>query len=435
MVVVADTLRADFLGCYGFRGDISPNLDRLAADSVRFERCFSQAPWTKPAVATLLTALHPDSHGVTDHEGMFCSGGDAGPRTGVLPAAATTLAEAMRDEGFATAAFVANPWLARRYGFGQGFDTYDDRDAGAGASGGPLLDRARSWLADLGDRPFLLYLHLMDVHGPYDAPLADGAAIAGAPGLGADRFLRPDELRRIPRYLLRTTFERGANVLSLHTWRRRYGAGVRELDRHLGTFFRWLETRGLLDTTLVVVTSDHGEELADHGGWDHGYNLYQHQLHVPLLVRRPGAADAGLVVDEVVGLIDLMPTLLAQAGVEAVPGLEGRDLSGLISGGSAPEPRPVVATATKSREGLYAVIADGSKLIAGPGAPPSLYDLERDPGERVDLARDDSDRVAALEAILRAQTEMLARRPPLTRETAPVDDELADRLRALGYGR
>ena len=167
ILVVADTLRADYLGFYGFDGDVSPILDRLAAESVVFENCFSQAPWTKPSAASLLTSLYPGTHGLTDHEGGY---GSEEPRTSVLPDSAVTLAEILGERGYRTGAFVANSFLARDYGFAQGFDVYDDYAAPAETPADEILVHAGRWLEHSDqDRPFFLYVHLMDVHWPYDA--------------------------------------------------------------------------------------------------------------------------------------------------------------------------------------------------------------------------------------------------------------------------
>ena len=233
VLVLADTLRADYLGCHGFQGDVSPNVDRLAAEGLLFERCFSQAPWTKPSVASLFTSLHPEIHGVTTHHGWFgedrsIARQDVGPSTGrtdVLPDEALTLAEVLRAEGYETAAFVANPWIQRDQGFAQGFETYEELETKRGRA---LVDRALAWLAERSDeRPFFLYVHFMDVHGPYDAPDKDYAALEESSSLGEARTLDERELRRLPEHLRGAPWASGPAGRDLRAWRGRYAAGVR----------------------------------------------------------------------------------------------------------------------------------------------------------------------------------------------------------------
>ncbi len=166
ILIVVDTLRYDYLGVNGFHGDVSPNLDWLAMESVRFDNAFAAAPWIKPSTASILTGLHPTTHGVLDHNRTILPG----VATDALSDEAVTLAEAFREQGYTTAGFVANPWIAEEYGYGQGFDRFVSI-----ADGDDLLIReARDWLLSLDDsRPYLLYLHLLDVHAPYRSPERD----------------------------------------------------------------------------------------------------------------------------------------------------------------------------------------------------------------------------------------------------------------------
>lgn len=434
--VLVDTLRADYLGAYGFDGPVSPNLDRLAGESVLFEHAFAQAPWTKPSIASLFTSLAPETHRVLTHDGKFgATTGDDGS-TGALPAEATTLAESFAAAGYATAAFVANPWMLREHGFAQGFDVWDQgRAMGLPRRATGLLAAARRWLNTRDrDKPFFLYLHLMDVHGPYDASDEDWLAVRDSPGLGPDRVLTAEEQAQLRPYLLRAPWARQEGADRLRTWRGRYAAGVHAVDRHLGRFLDGLEGSGVLDDTIVVVTADHGEELADNGGWDHGHRLYDHQLRVPLLIRLPGGAGGGHRVQEIVSLIDLMPTLLAQGRIAPPMGLQGRDLSRLLDGAGAGAGGASFAGGVKWNPELRSLRAPDWKLIAdGASGAAQLFDMARDPREQHDVAAQAVAERDRLQAELDAHVRNLASRPALATESGAVSDEMKKRLEALGY--
>lgn len=435
VLILVDTLRRDYLGFHGFQGPISPNLDWLAKESVVFEDAITQAPWTKPSIASLFTSLHPGTHGLDNHEGLFGPRQNEALTTGVLPAEAVTLAEALSAAGYRTAAFVANPWIHGRYGFDQGFDSYEVIETLP-----DILERARGFLREDGGRPFFLYLHFMDVHGPYDAPEADFDAMGTSPSLEA-REGPPEGLRKLPSYLAgipwfgdeefraRNFGEVIAFRLSRsHTVRARYAANVLDFDRRIAPFLNEVRSSELNEKTVLVLTSDHGEELLEHGGWDHGFNLYEHQIRVPLVIRAPGARGAGERVSRRANLVDVMPTLLALVKVTAPEGVEGEDLF-------ASEKVDAIsfASATKHREGVHALRTDRYKLLfdAKTGSV-SLFDLEADPSEYRDIASEnEADARKLLGALSRHIEE--GRRKRLQPESAVIPEEIRKRLESLGY--
>lgn len=429
VVLLVDTLRADYLGAYGFDGSISPNLDRLAAESFLFENCFANAPWTKPSIATLFTSLPPAVHGVTGMGKASWSG--EGGLTQVLPEEAETIAERFQGAGYRTAAFVANPFISPRYGFSQGFEVFERKEKTEA-----VLASARQWLAErASDReaPFFLYLHVMDVHGPYDAPRRDFEAIRQM-DRGVSPTLTEEEYARIPEYLRETEWAAEQERYGLRSWRAKYGAGIHAFDRGIGPFLEELRTSGLLDRAYFVLTSDHGEELMEHGGWNHGANLYDHQLHVPLLIRKPLAEDAGRRIASLVSLVDLMPTLLAVGVVEATPGILGRDFSTLLRGGSDAETTAVFAGAVNENPRIQGVRTLSHKLIWDEERGElELYDMLSDPNECRDLSTEDRPSVARMKTYLRENLERNEARGALAPEVIPMEEELRSRLKALGY--
>ncbi len=431
VLVLVDTLRRDYLGFHGFEGEISPNLDWLAKESVVFENAFSQAPWTKPSVASLFTAFTPDRHGLDNHEGLLGPRVNEALATGVLPAEAVTLAEALKAVGYRTAALVANPWLDARYGFDQGFDSYEIVETLPS-----MLERARGLV---GEGPFFLYLHFMDVHGPYDAPEEDFEAMAKSASLDVrsrpgDRVELPAYLRGIPWFGDEEFESRGFDeVISFrltrsHTVRARYAGNVRDFDRRIAPYLNEIRNSALNDSTMVVLTSDHGEELLEHGGFDHGFNLYDHQIRVPLLIRAPGARDSGRRVHQAANLVDVMPTLLALANAEVPKRVDGRNLFA-----ADVTFEPSFSAATKHREGVRAVRTERYKLILdGKTGTASLFDLETDPAEFHDIAAADEATTKELLGLVSRHIDE-ASRSRLRPERAAIPDEIRKRLEALGY--
>lgn len=433
ILILVDTLRADYLGTYGFQGPISPHLDAFASEAIVFERCFSQAPWTKPSIASLFTSLHPDVHRVFSHQGRF---GDREKTltTETLSEEAVTLAEALREGGYATGAFVANPWIRQAHGFGQGFDVYDSHAIGNSVRAEPLLKAASEWIDGLPpDRPYFVYIHLMDVHGPYDAPEEDYEAVRDSPEFGTERIpLARKEMKRAPNYLRRSPWAR-QNADDVRIWRGRYAANVHAADRRLGKFFEELRSAGILETALVVVTSDHGEQLYEHRSWDHGGSLYEEELHVPLIVRLPDGENGGLRVSSVVSLIDLMPTLITLAGAPEVDDLQGRDLSDSIDDRDDLESVAAFASAVKWKPELHSVRTERYKLIKNvKRAQGELYDLRTDPGETKKMDAD-SPPGKRMNGMLDAQSAENAARGRLDAGEAELPDRVRERLRALGY--
>ncbi len=438
ILLVADTLRADHLGAYGHSGPISPHLDELAAESVVFEHCYAQSPWTKPSMATMLTSLYPQVHGVVNYDGNYPGETSAAlqRRTGVLSERAVTLAEALRDAGYATAAFISNIWLLAKYGYGQGFALYHEEPAQRRQiDGEALTGPALAWLQlRAPERPFFLYLHFMDVHAPYRNPSReDFEALVDRRSPGARRLL--DELPTEQWPNLESRPEWATNDLRREVayWRARYAAGVLAFDRRIGFFLDELRSNGLLDDSYLVFTSDHGEELHDHGGWTHGRSLFDHQLHVPLMVRLPGGQDGGRRLEGIVELVDLMPTLLSLVGAPAPPGQQGRDLGHLLDG-SENVGRIAFATATSTDPDLFAVRTDQHKLVLNARTGEArLFNVLRDPGERREVAALEWGALRRLRSEFARHLSHSVAGGALDSEPAGIPEDVQSTLESLGY--
>jgi arylsulfatase A-like enzyme len=433
VLLLIDTLRADHLGAYGFDAEISPRLDELAAESIVFENCYAQAPWTPPSMGSLFTSLAPEVHGLhrfTDHQ--FLDPDSARLRASVLPGDAVTLAEGLRDAGYRTAGFVANPWLHRNWGLAQGFELYRDGRLGKPIPALALTTDARAWVEEHPPgEPFFLYLHFMEVHGPYLAPRADFAALWKELESETPRVLRDDQTPKDhldvhPSWADESLHNR------LDYWKARYAAGVRLFDRRIGSFLDFLEESGVLDRSYLIVTSDHGEELFEHGGWGHGKTLRDHQLLVPLIVRPPGGVEGGRRIRDPVRLVDLMPTLLSLADATPPAGMQGVDLSPLLHGAEVASPPVFFSTGVLGHPDMFAVRKGRYKLIVEGGAT-ELFDVVADPGETTDLSGRDPTIEDELRELLAEHLEPSSAATRLPARSADIPDELRERLRALGY--
>jgi len=432
LLVTVDTLRADRLGCYGHARDTSPALDRLAKGGVRFERAIAQWPKTGPSFGSMFSGRYAQSTGMTHKAALR------------LHDEIETLAESLRVAGLATAAVVSNPVLPARLGWAQGFDRYVETwAADPGSTDDPY--RLRDWtnarrvnelalpvLRDLAARPggrSFLWVHYTDPHAPYTLQPGEENPFLGDALAQGDEEARPDswQAREVDGHR------------DLKFYLAQYDANVRYVDRHVDALIGEAERLGFLADGIVILTSDHGESLGEHGFYfEHGREPYNSTSRVPLVFYAPGRFRPG-VVESPVELLDLYPTLTGLLGAQAPKkGLEGHDLGGLLRGASPSSPRPHYAFseaggALNAARTHFRSVQDGRwKLIFHPpGAkenqkwPPrwQFFDLAADPGENQNLVARRGDDFGRLRLAL--QTWMRE----LTAEAE--DDHSAETLRAL----
>jgi arylsulfatase A-like enzyme len=313
LLITVDTLRADRLTCYGGEA-AAPTLCGLGDRGVRYAWAFSAAPSTAPAIASILTSRYPSRHGVSQFGVTF------------LADSMRTLAEELREAGYATGAVVSNPVLAGKRGLQRGFDTYDarmtrrerNRPGFIEREASHTTDAALAWLAANAERPWFLWVHYQDPHGPYEPPGAPAVADADE---GARLQPLPDHsgFRGIPAYQWLN------GVTSVAAYERRYRDEIAYLD---GELARLLAAADTPERALgVMLTSDHGEAFGEDDHWfAHGHSVGIEQARVPLLWRPPGGAAAPVVIDAAVSTIDIAPTLLRAAGRPVPEGFSGRPL-------------------------------------------------------------------------------------------------------------
>ena len=435
LLIMVDTLRADHLSCYGGSPVPTPHIDQLATGGLRYANTFSQASWTRPSVATILTGLYPSSHGAVH-------------KADRLPDRVDTLAEMLQRGGYRTVGFANNANVSAAFNFQQGFDEYHylapDFFFGAGEPASQLAvysglrlvrerflshyvdvhhyyqpaevvtNEVRNWLDHRppGKEPLFLFVHYMDPHDPYFVHPFNGEGYA--------RVANPNPPAALAEKLHRI-----------------YAGEVAYLDEHLGVLFDDLRKRGLWDQTLVVLTADHGEEFHEHGGWWHGTTLYDEQVHVPLLVKPARYTGPGKVVEELATSLDIAPTVLASARLPLPGTLQGHPLP--LDGGIPSARQSVFAEEDLEGNVLQAVRTRESKLIsANPGnprglAPEELYDLARDPGEHTNTVATAPAQAEMMRAELGKSVLQARAHAGATEQAGAEAAGQRERLKALGY--
>lgn len=405
-----DTLRPDHLGLYGYQRPTSPTIDGLGEAGVTFDQAIAQAPWTAPSHAAMLTSLYPSVLRI----GTFKSPGRINP-------AAVTLAEVLRDAGFRTHGVAGFGFTSAELGFDQGFEEYEMRGRMRHA-----LERALAWLRQIGDAErFFLFLHTYDVHR-YEPPPAYHAA-----------WVRPYRgplaaESEIARVLQEFTQRERARSFTAADWgyvQDLYDACIRHVDDSFGRLLAYLDERGLREQTLIVVTSDHGEEFGEHGGSGHGYTLYDENVRVPLVFHHPALPRSR--IDQQVRLLDLAPTITDLVGVAPAPGWQGISLVPMMHGAR----NRLVAFSEGAHIPLKSMRTPEQKYVVWPQQPyERLFDLRTDPTEQRDVLADASpDRVEAMRAALaeRVRANLAERR--YGRAEAELSETTLEHLAQLGY--
>ncbi len=391
LLISIDTCRADYLSCYGYPRQTTPNIDKVADDGIIFTHAASAIPLTLPSHGTMLLGTIPLYHAVRDNLGYVFD-----------DESNITLAEVLRERGYMTGAIVSSFVLDSDFGLAQGFETYNDEFVEPLPSfyqnerrGGEASEFACKWLAEYGSKPFFLFLHYYDPHQAYQPPEPFATSYK-------------DNL---------------------------YAGEIAYVDYCIGQVVGKLKELGLYDNTLLIITADHGEALGEHVETTHGYFVYQSTIRVPFVMKIPGG-PRGSRVDDLVGLVDIVPTVCSALGVDCPLAVVGKDMLGLVNGevGRDSESTFVYCESlTPTIYGcspLYGLLSDKWKYIHAP--EPELYDLENDPDEANNLAKNDAKRLRFLRDNLKSIFDTQSR-SQLDSTKVKLDDETARRLESLGY--
>ena len=431
VLIVIDTLRKDHLSLYGYLKPTSPGLEQLAKEAVTFENCLATSSWTKPSTLSLLTGLYRTGN-YTKKERK------ASPQLEFL-------AEALSAEGYATGAISGNPWVSATYGLDQGFAHFQF-DGGKLARYYPdsnvLLQAARTWLDETLEQPkrqpFFLYIHLMNVHGPYRSPDHYRTRFAEEPN--------EELVYRGPVWQAAKREGKAKKPLTeghLNDLRAVYDAAIAYTDDQIFAFVQELRRRGILDNSVLLITADHGEELYDHEDLGHRSTLHGELLNVPLLLRLPGGRHGGLRVRAAVSLVDVPATILDAAGLlnEQREGRfgDGVSLLGKLRAPTDAMERPLLAELLGSGRALVQRWPYRMERRMDEARDPRseanvfrLYNVERDPGEQRDIAAQNPAVIDELKLLLEQLQNSNRQRLPEGEEIEP-NSQIREQLEALGY--
>jgi arylsulfatase A-like enzyme len=387
VLISMDTTRSDHLSCYGVYKNVTPNIDALAQEGALFKHMYSPVPLTLPSHSSMLTGLHPPRHGV--HDNLKYQLNDSN----------LTLAEILKEKGFATGAVISAFILDSRFGLDQGFDDYDDEFEETLDShisqrrGSESTEHAISWIDKNKDNPFFLFLHYYDPHMPYDPPEPFKSMI-------------------------------------IHP----YFAEIAYTDHCIGQVIDRLKSLGLYESTLIVVTADHGEMFGEHEEQTHGYYIYNGNIKVPLIIKTPGFNKAK-IIEDFAGTVDIVPTICSLLGIDIPEEVQGKDLSPYFQENRRPsviEPSLYSESMLPTKYGgnsLLGLIAGGYKYIQT--TRPELYDLINDPKESVNLLEDQSQRGR----IMQDQLKQILEESVLEEieSSLELDTEAIKKLESLGY--
>jgi arylsulfatase A-like enzyme len=447
LLISIDSLRADHLGCYGYEHDTSPALDALARRGVLFETCVAESSWTLPTHASLLTGVSSGAHGL-DHDGI------------ALPAALPTLAEHLSAAGWRTRGLWSGPYLHPVFGFGRGFapgdyegllpstrydseeyertgktslnpHTDDNRLAHRAATAEAVVERAMAFVDEVGDERFFLFVHLFDVHYDFVPPEAIW------------RRFDPDYAGSIDGrdFIIDDAIHADMDPVDLAHLLALYDGEVAHTDAQIGRLLEHLAQAGRDEDTLIVVTSDHGDEFFEHGEKGHRLTLYEEVLDVPLIMAGAGVADPGRRLQGVTEHADVTPTILELLGLPAAEYVTGSSLAAALAGDELPADRVGVARLRRSAQRLitsvrgadWKVVIDriektGVERIA-------CYDLSTDPAEQHPITDSEMLRIARRAIAYRDEREGELQRLLGEGAAASMPGELDEDLRALGYVR
>lgn len=438
VLVVLDTMRSDYTGLTASRAigsSVTPQLDRFGSSATVFPRAWSNAPWTVPSHATMFTGRLPSVHG-------------CGSQSLTLPSNVPTLAEIVREHGYEPVAFFSNPWFKRRRtGLARGFETYPAEPKGADLWGGTdqggeqTIQNVTNWLSRRApERPFFLFVNLLESHLPYDPTVAYRQA--HLPDLAPRDTVSVEWAHE---------FNVGLHPIQSIDWervRRLYRGDVATTDTHFGELLQLLESRGVLRDAVVIVTADHGENLGEHEMMEHQYGVWETLLSVPLVVRAPGRLDPG-VRDEPRSLTDLFATVLDAAGIKGVQipksshsllqplGADGakRVIAGEYDGATSRQLeilKSVNPAIDVARFGVgYVTVRVGDlRLTVGSDGSTKLHDLAADPWQERDLSAERPEDVERLRRLLPSKPTGFGQTPDAEGDH---EEELDEQLRSLGY--
>jgi arylsulfatase A-like enzyme len=446
VLITLDTTRADHLGCYGYSKDTTPFLDSLAQNGLLFENAYANATWTLPSHASLFTGMMPSVHGV-GYSNFFVS------------PSVKTIAESLQQKGYTSAAFIGGPFLVSAFNINQGFDFYDEHldphselkrltlfhllskltgkqlwHTDGQRRGAEINQEVSSYLKwAVNKQPFFLFINYFDAHEPYDPPQDIRNAMQIRTTMKGNIRLYPLNKRNgIACHADKTPLSEN----EFQQLRDLYDGELRYQDQQLQALWKMLEEAGVANKTILIIASDHGETIGEHQFLDHGHNLYQEQVHVPLLFYNSGLFSGGRRITDKVQLIDVYPTLMEFLGLKADSGIQGHSLLAGLKSNQFSE-RPVLSEIDIDSHPRFAafkrsqrmILEDSLKYIDSSNNQNHLFDLQIDPAEIVDQQNPQK-----TEELQKKLNELFRALEILKHKgSGELDDETREKLKALGY--
>ena len=415
ILISLDTLRADHLGTYGYHRNTSPFIDAFAKESIVFEHAVVQAPNTLPSHMSIMTSLYPSFHGTWNKNSR-------------LDDEHITLAELLQGKGYQTAAFVDGGFVSASFGFDQGFDIYDDQ----GRRIAQILPKVKKWLDENKSNPFFLFIHCFDIHSPYKPPPPYDRIFHDFTYTGHFNLSRKDQKLKMD-----VTEEDLRHLIAL------YDGGIRYTDEKIGEFLSYLRDSGLYDQSLIIITSDHGEEFQEHGGFLHWQIYYRPNLNVPLIMRIPNYPKEEIRINELVRSIDLLPTILELTELPPHTRAQGISLLPLIKRHTSFVNRSLWQVSRLFKkdsnpsfaeygEYNWSIITDeGYQMIYNSVRHSiQLFDLKVDPLAQNNIAKDNED---IIKRLFSQHKEIYSKTPTRKAPTITLDEQTREQLIALGY--
>jgi len=415
ILISIDALRADHLSCYGYHRNTSPNIDRLASQGVLFKNAFSQATWTLPSHASIFLSQYVWRHKIDNR------------RTKRLSNSFTTLAEILRDRNYTTGAFVGRGFLSFKYGFNQGFEIYDD---GSPCRRGyyeisSYISKLLRWLESVKSRKFFLFIHVYDVHEPYNPPSpysdlytkgrCEGKHLRTSKGIKTGKLdaskLTPEEID----YIIAV-----------------YDGGINYVDDQLGKIFKKLNQLGIADNTIIIVTADHGEAFKEHGKLGHWHKPYIEEVHVPLIIKGPGI-PRNRIYDNYIQHIDIVPTILKILNIPQREEMQGRSILPLMSDGEIEEYFTTYSWRGSGSQGSVSLRTKEWTYIMNQNGSDELYDRINDSKEQNNIIEKRPLIAQKLKKELEDFIALTSEGKPQVAEKVDIDEELREQLKSLGY--
>lgn len=435
VLISIDSLRADHLGCYGYRRQTSPVIDRIASEGVSFENAFSTTSWTLPAHGALFTGLYDSAHGVVTTKQR-------------LSEAHLTLAEVLLEEGYQTAGFYGGPYLHPAFGLDQGFETYqscmtelpDDaedenvrknlrkhsRRSHVDITGPRTVEKFSSWLGTVSEKPLFAFLHMWDVHYDYIPPekYIEMFDPEYKGKIDSSNFMQNDQINP---FMSKRDME---HIIAL------YDGEIRFTDDMIGNILGVLQSHGRLNNTLIVIFSDHGDEFFEHGGKGHQRTLYDELIKIPLIFYWPGHFPEGKTIKQQAQIVDIMPTILDLVGIPLTRAVQGRSLVDNLSG-SKMSARPTFCELLVNKPYQRVIRTSNIKILVNERTGQWVYfDLLKDPGERRPITRMNKEvhrNLEELEKIVKESHSLRKRFIGENEQQSELNKDIEQRLRSLGY--